>query len=276
MIAMRYWSTVPLAAIAALLGCDSTGPALETRLYRLHSVNGQPLPFVLPPSLGFAENITHGELLLRADRSFQWGLGATLGGSTSGEYQASGSAFTLTSAPPGSISVEGSFAGDSAIVAVPGSTQSGDVPALPGSTPAFRYLFVRREPAPGPVSAGTYALTRLGSVSTVQGAWVVHDTVVGSTRYVTRAADTIRFTDGVFFTRAYALEDSVIFGDTRLARAEEYLLSGSYTGSSAHLLLRRHNTSSGISMSLRDSLMIQGDKLVRPNVIPLAEYTRVR
>ena len=272
--------TLAAAAVAvALFGvsCDAAGPDLETQLFRLHSVNGQLLPYVPPPSLGFIEPITHGDLFLRSDGSFAWGLGTSLGGLLTGTYQRSSGGFTINSSPPNSITFNGLFSADSAIIDVPGNTPSGDVPGISPTTQPRRYVFVRATPSPGAVGSGRYALTGLGSTSTVAGGFVVFDTTVGSTRYVTRAADTLTFSDGVFFTRAFVSHDSSYFQGIALAAGSSFLLSGSYTGTSTYIMLRRYMTTGQVNMATRDSLVIDASgQLVRVSRIPRAVYTRIK
>jgi hypothetical protein len=65
---------IVIAAVAGSAGCGGDGPSLPDHVagrYRLVSINGQPLPFVLPNTpAGTTARITEGRLAIEDDRDF--------------------------------------------------------------------------------------------------------------------------------------------------------------------------------------------------------------
>lgn len=253
------------------------GPAAVAGLYRLRSINGQPVPYGIPTSSGFFW-ITHGELLLRPDGTFTAGIADGDGGVAVGTYSVSGGSVLALRPQTGgygeAIVLSGFVAGDSAVVEVPGAPWA---PSSSGSRYAYQRSVV---PTPGPVTAGTYVLSEVNGVPEgVGGAgFVFYDGTSAGHRFVRRVLfDTLTFADGVFFRRHRATLDSSFWVDAPAptTASRNGVDWGSYTGGAAAIALQPYAEPG----SAPDSLRVASQTLTRRSDLGVAvveeRYTRV-
>jgi hypothetical protein len=164
-----------LAIMLAACGSDSTGPASVAGLYRLGSVNGQPIPWVSPLSMGYHFGIEHGDLHLRANGSYGLGIGGTGGWLDEGPFRVTGKTVRLL--PPGGAwpdTITATLAGDSVVVDRAEGELPGDRPVLPAPFPAIRMVF-KRTAVPNPVAPGAFVLVAINGRTSL----VEQDTVIG-------------------------------------------------------------------------------------------------
>ena len=243
-----------IAATLAASACgDPTGSSAVAGHYRLVSVDGQPLPYVAPPSTGFGgEAIHHGDLLLRGDRTFRIGI-AGAAGSVAGTFRLNGGEIRLMgiSGPgdsPGAI-FSGLVDGDS--IGVDAET----------ATSMRRYVFRRAQRDPVAVSPGIHSLTAINGRGEPLTSY---DTVIDGNHYVTRVLfDSLEFVDAVFYRR-HRSEVSVVEDATGTPLATSSTTTrgyGGYGGSSDVVVLRPYWRAPNEPWS--DTLAVVGSALVR-------------
>jgi hypothetical protein len=185
-----------LILAAALLGtaCDSpTRTSDLTGRYRLVSVAGGPVPFLVPPSLGQG-TIRGGDLLLRGDGSFALGTSEAsndAGLLYAGRWSAAGSRLKLEF--EGGNTITGTVAGDSVAMVL-----------------QFPMLY-RRAPFPAtPVNSGIWVLTSVDGRSDLTSM----DTAGDVTWHQRLHYDSILLTDALFFRRARSQSRQMWIGGT--------------------------------------------------------------
>ena len=241
-------------AVAAACG-DGVGPLRNAPgYYRLIAINGQPLPYISPPSTGTPLAISRGDLVLRSNGSFANGLGANLGlGSVAeGTYQLSDREISLrASGVPAGSEVHGLMSGDSIFFLWPD---------LYGQTATFTY---RRASLPAnPVSSPHYRLRSIDGRTAEP--LIAYDTTIAGTHYVGNVLfDSLAFSDGVFF-RQHRSQSAVTYppNGLPLAGGEEWITWGAYEPRPGGVVLV-HYSPPMISSPARDSLAIAGDTLIR-------------
>jgi hypothetical protein len=220
-----------LALLAAACGDSPVGSRAAAGYYRLESVNGQTLPYIAPPSLGFPPlAVQHGDLLLRGSGAFSLGIASIGGGYVTGRYRASGDELRLTAAPtedgPSSFNVTGIAASDSVVI---------ELGVAPWS---HRYLFRRGERDPAPIAPGLYTLDAINDDD--DAPFTRYDEVISGTRHVGHIQyDSIQFIDAVFY-RQHLAESSMVESNGTLMTmsARERTLYGAYEGSANGVVLR--------------------------------------
>jgi hypothetical protein len=251
-----------LLALALTLACGDgiLHPASVVGYYHLVSVNGAPLPYPIPPSLGFSQGIGRGDLVLRGDGSFMQVAGPVTG---DGTYRATGRElrFNLRTPDGGRSEIVGRLSGDSLSV---------DYSAL---APQPLQLIFRR----GDISPAAFPIDRL-RLTSVNGStsapFVLYDTVIGGTRYTKRVLfDSLTLLDGVFFRshRGEQVRVDLLDGDSLIVEDDgETWGAVESTTSWLHLYF-------GAVVSPRDSLEIRGDTLVRrrPFIIGLTQTHQI-
>ena len=212
-----------LITILAACGSDATGPGRVAGLYRLASVNGQPLPWSSPPSLGFCcLAIAHGELELRANGSYGLGIGGSDGWLEEGDFRVTDTAVRLLpppGAPPETTTV--TLAGDSAVI-----------------QRAVRLVFKRISP-PNAIAPGPFVLTAVNGRTSL----VELDTTMNDQRFVARVRyDTITFMDRIFYRRhrrhelvRYLSNGDSVKGDF------EFTIFGAHDVATGMVILRNYN-----------------------------------
>ena len=240
-------------AIVAACGDGITLPGRAAGYYRLVSVNGQPVPYVSPPSLGVPVWITRGDLVLRPNGTYRSGLGGNLafGFIVDGRYRIADGELTLQGdgAPP-EYHLAARLSGDSITF---------EQPDFSGRPLVFTY---RRTPlATSTVPSSTYRLRSINGRTAEP--LVAFDTTIGDRRSVAYVNfDSLEFSDGVFFRRHRA-ESGVdyINGQESILSASEWTTWGAYESGPGWLLLFHY--SPPLSVPSRDSLSIATDTLVR-------------
>jgi hypothetical protein len=249
-----------LTMIVAACGGDATGPASVAGLYRLVSVNGQPVPWTAPPSLGFSGYvIEHGDLQLRANGSYGFGMGGSGGWLEEGQFRVSGTTVRLLP-PPGASpdTTTVTLAGDSAVIQLGEAEPPGDRPGLPAPLPNTRLAF-KRTTVPNPVAPGPFALVAVNGRSSL----VELDTIMFGERFVTRVRyDTITFIDRIF-VRRHRRQESVHYlsnGDS-VKGDFEYTTFGAHDVATGIVIVRKYNRMQ--DEPRRDTLWTVGSDLVR-------------
>ena len=222
--------------------------------YRLVAVNGQPLPYVSPPSMGTPVTVSRGDLVLRSNGTFTQGIGGNvaLGFVVEGTYQASDREVTLrlSGAPAGS-NVTGPMSGDSISLSWP------DYYGQP-----ITLTYRRASLPPSSVQSTRYRLRSINGRT--DEPLVSYDTTIGGTRYVGSVAfDSLTFSDGVFF-RQHRSESAIGYPPSGLpfVSAEEWTTWGAYESRAGGVVLLYYGPPT-LSIPARDSLSIAGDTLVR-------------
>jgi hypothetical protein len=241
-----------LTMILAACGRDSTGPVSVAGLYRLVSVNDQPLP-----SLGFLE---HGDLQLRANGSYVLGLGGSGGWLVEGRFRVSDTTVRLlpSGASPDTTTV--TLAGDSAVLMQTRETEGPGV--RPPSTVTLRMVF-KRTTAPNAVAPGPFVLVALNGRTSL----VERDTILGGDRFVARVLyDTIAFFDRIFYRR-HRGQESVAYlsnGDS-VKGGSEYVTFGAHDVATGMVILRNYHRQP--TEQRRDTLWTVGGDLVRRRLL---------
>lgn len=264
----RRLAPVLLAIVSAACGDGLVLPRSVAGYYRLATVNGQPLPYSSPPSIGLGIHVTRGDLVLRPNGTFIHGLGGTLaaGFVVEGRYRLSDRELVLemTGAAPGDSPVA-HLSGDSIVI-----VESGLI-AQP-----LTFTYRRAQPAPNVLPADRLRLRSINGRS--DEPLVAFDTTIGNRRDVMYVHfDSIAFGDGVFFRRHRSQSAiSYVDGDPAIVESEEWTRWGAYDSAPGWVVLAYY--SAPFSTSPRDSLSIAGDTLVRrtPLITGVLEerYTR--
>jgi hypothetical protein len=248
---MRRLGALSLALVAAVTAACGDGPLLSRNAagyYRLVSVNGRPLPFMSPPSLGLSTLlIWRGDLVLRGDGSFMEGIGT--GATEQGTYR-------LTE---GEIVFRGQGASGAGTEVV--GNLSGDSISIPSADP-LRPLYLVFRRAHLTTSAVVSQRYHLTSVNGRTGApLIMYDTIIGDTRYVGRIPfDSLAFFDGIFFRRHRAEQQrAYLAGGDSLIADEEWTVWGAFESGPGWIRLMHYNSLGPAP----DSLAIVGDTLVR-------------
>ena len=126
----RLLFVLPLAALLACSGDDSTGPGASIAgAYSLTTVNGAPLPFVVQQAGTYKYEITADTYTLaaggtwtevRADRTTSNGAVTTSTKTDAGSWSSNGTSITLTSPTSGALS--GSVSGNTLSLSSAGNT----------------------------------------------------------------------------------------------------------------------------------------------------------
>ena len=256
----RRRSCLALVAAVSALACEdgSTQPNrlhVVPGLYRLLSINGVPLPYLSPPSLGFPSmHVTRGDLLLRGDGTFALGHAGSAGFFVSGTYAWSNDSLGLTPAggQPADVARYG-VNGDSIILDRPAS----------GLQSATRYVYRRTGLVPVPVPALKYLLARINGRAPPL---IETDTTIGSVRFVARVHfDSLSFFDGMFYRRHRSQSSTAyLAGGDSTRGSEEWVMHGTYMrapDADAIILLPYFAVNAWDEP--RDSLAVSGSSLVR-------------
>lgn len=258
------------AVLTAACGDGVLPPRAVAGYYRLVTINGQPLPYVSPPSIGFGVvQVWRGDLLLRPNGTFVSGVGGNIafGFIAEGSYRFSGGELFLEmDGGPASNDGVGRMAGDSITFVSESSF---------GQPLTFTYR--RAQLGPSTVAAAPY---RLRSINGRTGEPLVeHDTTIGDTRYIaTVLFDSVTFSDGVFFRRHRSESAITYIGATPgLVSAEEWTTGGAYESGPGWVVLLHYSPPSP-SIRARDSLGIARDTLIRrtPLITGILEERYVR
>jgi hypothetical protein len=238
----RALLTVALFALA----CDDgpSGPNAVSGVFRLVSVNGQPVPWASPPSMGLLITVDHGDLHLRGNGTFGLGVGGSLGWFVSGQYRAFEDNRVRLMLTNGSAidTMTLTVRGDSAVL-----------------TLTNRYVF-KRVATPQTITPGIFVLAAING----RGPPLTEgDTVINGERYVARVQyDTVTFLDGMFYQR-HRSESAVRYlasGDS-VVGAAEWTNFGAHDRINGAVILRRYWTNSSEPRS--DTLWTVGNDLVR-------------
>jgi hypothetical protein len=237
--------------------------------YRLRSVNGLPLPYITPPSVGLGlTQIWRGDLVLRPNRTFAHG-GSGLGGFVEGSYAMTGDGFVFQ--------MDGVFPGNGTVARVSGDSITF---TYTESTDRTFILTYRRAPLPAPLPNTGYRLTSINGRT--DSPLIAYDTVMEPFRYLSRIPfDSITLSEGVFFRRhrlqldsSYTLATGPIGADS-----DEWTVWGAYERApSGTIVVLHHYYQPSGWVRARDTLELEGDTLVRSTRLiigPLEErYTR--
>jgi hypothetical protein len=232
-----------MAAVALAAACGDGVAPEAAGLYRLESVAGSPLPYSLPPSLGFY-TVRGGELLLKPDGTFIHGLAPGFG-PVRGTFEVSASGNIRLTVENGGMpfDVTGRWSHESVTLNFP--------PEL-GAPPD--YVFRRVIPESSPASDGLYVLTSLngGDLEVEMGPETVFRVPF----------DSIAFHDGVFYRR-HRREASVYRpGEPdSLVSSTEFLGGGSFRVDGSRIILQRYYDLTGTSPL--DTLQVQDGALTR-------------
>lgn len=255
-----------VALLTAACGDGVLPPRAVAGYYRLVTVNGQPLPYVSPPSLGLAViQVWRGDLLLRPNGTFVSGFGGNIGFGfiAEGRYRFSGGeVFLEMDGGPAVHDGAGRMAGDSLTFV---SESSFEQP--------LTFTYRRAQLGSSTVASARY---RLRSINGRTGEPIVaHDTTIGDTRYVeTVLFDSVTFSDGVFFHR-HRSESAITYiaGQPGTASAAEWTTGGAYESGPGWVVLLHYSPPS-LSIRARDSLSIARDTLIRRVGTLEERYTR--
>jgi hypothetical protein len=231
--------------------------------YSLTEVNGQPLPYISPPSLGLGfVQIWRGDLVLRPNGTFAHGLGAGLGGLVEGRYRIAGSELV--------------FETDAFV------PKNGTVAQVSDGTITFTHtqaddrnltFTFRRASLPSPLASNRYRLSSINGRT--EAPLVAYDTVMGDTRYLSRIPfDSITISDGVFFRRHRLQIDSSYTVDIGPigANVEEWTVWGAYETAPGGKVVLHHYSKPSAWVRLQDTLSIAGDTLVRRTPLIIGPY----
>jgi hypothetical protein len=241
-----------LLGVLALSACsgEPTLPGAIAGHYELASVNGQPLPYVAPPSIGYATApILAGDLMLRGDGTYALGAQAFV----EGGWSASGNRLTL-----GRLSGAGGPAtalagGDSVVIDIPGSPSTG---VALGGSPTMHFVFRRPTRGAPVVTAGTFILT---SINGRGEPLTSYDTIAYGMHQVRRVLyDSVLFTDGAFFRR-HRTETFILDDDVGI---NEFITFGSYRGHADSLVLMSYYPFTG-QVETTDRVAYEQGQLVR-------------
>lgn len=240
-----------MALFTAACGDGPSGPNGLSGVYRLVSINGQPVPWVSPPSSGFFMAVESGDLHLRGNGTF--GMGVAGGGFTSGNYRAvSGDRVRLTLTDGSAIdTMTLTVGGDSAVLNV--QEQAGMV------TLTLSYVF-KRVATPQTITPGVFVLSAING----RGPPLTEaDTVINGERFVARVHyDTLRFIDEKFYQRRRS-ESAVRYltnGDSVFS-AVEWTTFGAHDPVNGAIVLRRYWSYN--NEPRQDTLWTVGSDLVR-------------
>ena len=229
---MQIRSFLPafLTLVTAACGDSPLGSRAAAGYYRLESVNGQPLPYVAPPSSGFVEVIDYGDLLLRGSGAFSLGVRAIGGGYMTGRYRVDDDELRLTvPAPePGqpAFDITGTADGDSVVVDL-------------GTAPSVRrYLFRRDERDPAPIAPGLYTLRAIDDDAAAP--FLRYEEVSSGNRHTaTVLYDSIQFVDAVFYRRHRAESARTDWSDGNFNESSRaWTVYGAYDRSANGVVLR--------------------------------------
>ena len=242
-----------LVAATASCGDGVFLPRTVPGYYQLVAVNGRPMPYVSPPSLGIPWQIWRGDLVLRTNGTFMHGVGASVGPLLTGDgsYRLSGGelAFRWRGASPDADDIIGNVSGDSISIVYAGL-----------SSEPLNFTFRRARVSPSSIPSPRYRLT---SVDGRTGDPLVeYDTTIGDTRYVAHVMfDSLEFSDGVF-VRRHRSESAVAYrdGSPALINAQEWTTWGAVESGPGWARLLYYSTP---APPARDSLTITADALVR-------------
>ena len=252
---------VLLFVVATACGDEVTIPGRAAGYYRLVTVNGQPLPYISPPSTGFIRTVTRGDLVLRSNGTFRHGLGGSIGFGfvVDGTYRVSGGEVTFSATPVGGG---------------PAALLSGDSITIVHFDPLdadLRFTYRRVQLPPSTIPSNRYRLHSINGRTAEP--LVVYDTTIGDNRSVGYVVfDSLEFSDGVFFRR-HRSESAIGYtnGQQTFASASEWTTWGGYDSGSGWVVLSHYSPPPSLPAA-RDSLSIRGDTLVRRT--PLITGTR--
>jgi hypothetical protein len=244
---------VVVSVTAAACGDGITHPGAAAGYYRLVSVNGQPLPYVSPPSMGLTYHITRGDLVLRSNGTFRHGLGGNIGFGwiVDGTYRLSDGELVLSDTPvrlPGGTTAR--LSGDSVTVVY-----------LSPSDADLRLIYRRTQLVPNTLPSNRY---RLRSINGRTGAPLVdYDETIGDLRLVGYVDfDSLEFSDGIFFRRhRYESHIGYTNGQATMFSYGEWTMWGAYESGPGWVVLSYYSPPP--SIPARDSLSIAADTLVR-------------
>jgi len=242
-----------VALFTAACGDGPSGPNGMSGVYRLVSINGQPVPWVLPPSMGFFMALESGDLHLRGNGTFGMGVAGSLGWFTSGNYRVvSDDRVRLTLTDGSAIdTMTLTVGGDSAVLNL--QEQAGLV------TLTLTHVF-KRIATPQTITPGVFVLAAING----RGPPLTEaDTVINGERFVERVHyDTLRFMDGKFYQRRRS-ESSVRYlsnGDS-VVGAVEWTTFGAHDPVNGAIVLRRYWSYN--NEPRQDTLWTVGNDLVR-------------
>lgn len=250
----RPFGFAVILAVAITVACgDGVSPIHSAAgYYRLMSVNGQPLPY-FPPSVGLTVIIRRGDLLLRPNGTFRYGLPGNLvfDQVVDGTYRQSGRELVLRGPVPN----------DELVAQVSGESITLAYPDFAGNP--LTLVFRRVQLEPSGVPSDDYRLRSINGRS--DEPLVAYDSTIGDHRLVTYVVfDSLSFSDGVFFRR-HRSESAVGYtnGEVTSASAAEWTTWGTYESRPAAVVLLHYGAPPGSGVPARDSLLIAGDTLVR-------------
>lgn len=274
--------------LAALAACGDGGT--EPRggpagFFRLQTVDGRPLPIYDAPSFGLGGSVLReGQLALRGDGTFGYGIAAPLGGFADGSWTRSGS--TVTLGIRGGSPLTARWNGDTIVVAVPGA------PSVFDPTPrSSEFVFLRAAAPVPPVPDGTYVLRTVDGQPPSADGFLVYDapSILSSGRevqvirwdtLVVRAPFVVR-SEGVAFADGLPLTaPGVLSGGTELSG-----WGGAVAGDATRLIIRPFGGERWASGRPVDTLAVAGSgaaaALVRTYAFPgqptrTLRYERVR
>ena len=233
-----------MTALTIATGCgDGVAPEVAG-LYRLESVAGQPLPFILPIAIGYNYAVNGGELLLKPDGTFIHGLAPGLG-PIRGTFDVSSSGSISLTADNGGMPyvISGAWSRESVTLNYPG--QFGTPP---------NYLFRRAVPESSPAADGLYILTSLNGGDL--------EVELGPQTVFRVPFDSLTFHDGAFYRR-HRREVSVYKpGEPdSLISLTEFLGGGSYRVDGSRIILQRYYDLTGTNPL--DTVEVQQGALIR-------------
>lgn len=226
-------------------------------LYRLESVNGNPVPYALPPSMGYTYSVNGGELLLKGDGTFIHGIAPGFG-PIAGTFDISGDDIALESDNgESSFVVHGTWSRDVVTLVYGTEAQSGsDVPGIPGTLPGSRtFVFRRAAIESSPATNGLYVLTSLNGGDL--------EIAIGPESVLRIPFDSLTFHEGVFYRR-HRREVGVYKpgAPDSLVSSVEYSAGGSFITDGSRIILQRYYDFSGAG-PIKDTLQIQQGALIR-------------
>jgi len=250
---LRVGGTVFVAATLAVGGCgESSAPGEPVGLYLLETANGRTLPYEQLDYRPFFI-LSRGDLVLRRNGTYTLMLDG-LYELFDGTYTISGAKLTLSIGSPPLDAIVAVMGGDSVRFSFFANT----------FPPSFDFVF-RRSPIPNvPIRDATYILTAVNGRGARGASFIVQDTVINGSRYVSRVAfDSIMFSDGVVFKES-RLESETVYrptGDSATSGSGG-LSFGSYSGSNGWARLRRYYVAV-VSQTRTDSFAVGDGTLTR-------------